>query len=118
MYKMSPTKANLLNSVTLIVIGVWGYLDVTSPTALIPVIFGVIILGCVFISNKKPELNKVVAHIAVGLTLILLLSLLGMRLPKSIDTGGVGLIRVLIMSATCALAVIFFVKSFIDARRN
>ena len=115
---MSPTKANLLNSVTLIVIGLWGYLDVTSPTALIPVIFGVIILGCVFISNKKPELNKVVAHIAVGLTLILLLSLLGMRLPKSIDTGGVGLIRVLIMSATCALAVILFVKSFIDARRN
>ena len=115
---MSPTKANLLNSVTLIVIGLWGYLDVTSPTALIPVIFGVIILGCVFISNKKPELNKVVAHIAVGLTLILLLSLLGMRLPKSIDTRGVGLIRVLIMSATCALAVIFFVKRFIDARRN
>ena len=75
-------------------------------------------MGCVFITSKKPELNKVVAHIAVGLTLILLLSLLGMRLPKSIDTGGVGLIRVLIMSATCALAVIFFVKSFIDARRN
>ena len=118
MYKMSPTKANLLNSTALIVIGLWGYFDVSSPTALIPVIFGVIILGCALISNKKPELNKVLAHIAVGLTLILLLSLLGMRLPKSIDTGGVGLIRVLIMSATCALAVIFFVKSFVDARRN
>jgi hypothetical protein len=115
---MSPSKVNLLNSISLIAMGIWGYFDVSSPTALIPVIFGVIILVCVFLSNKKPELNKVVAHIAVVLTLVILLSLLGMRLPKSIETGGVGLIRVLIMSATCALAVIFFVKSFVDARRN
>ena len=37
---MNSTKANLINSVCLIAIGLWGYLEVTSPTALIPVGFG------------------------------------------------------------------------------
>ena len=37
---MNSTKANLINSVCLIAIGLWGYLEVISPTALIPVGFG------------------------------------------------------------------------------
>ena len=62
--------------------------------------------------------NKLIAHIAVLLTLIILLSLAGMRLPKSIESGGLGLFRVLSMILTSTLAMIFFIKSFIDARKN
>ena len=91
---MNSSNANILNSVCLIIIGLWGYLEVTSPTALIPVGFGVALLLCV--PGLKKE-NKVVAHIAVLLTLIILLALVGMRLPKSIDQGGIGLIRVILM---------------------
>ena len=77
--------------------------------------FGFILIVC---SKGVKSQNKLVAHIAVLLTLIILLALVGMRLPKSIDSGGLGLIRVLAMIATSTLAMIFFVKSFIDARKK
>ena len=112
---MNSYKANLINSSTLIIIGLWGYFESSSATALIPVVFGFILLVC---SKGVKSQNKLVAHIAVLLTLIILLALVGMRLPKSIDSGGLGLIRVLAMIATSTLAMIFFVKSFIDARKN
>ena len=45
---MKPHKISFVNAVTLISFGLWGYLDGDvenySPTALIPVVFGVIIL--------------------------------------------------------------------------
>ena len=59
-----------------------------------------------------------ISHIAVLLTLLILGALLGMRLPKSIDQGGIGLIRVIIMIGTSAVAMLFFISSFIRARRN
>ena len=111
---MNSTNANYLNSICLILIGTWGYFDVSSPTALIPVGFGVALLLCS--SGIKNE-NKVIAHIAVLLTLVILLSLAGMRLPKSIDQGGIGLIRVLLMIGTSALSMLYFIKSFIANRK-
>ena len=112
---MTSYKANLINSSTLIIIGLWGYFESSSVTALIPVVFGVILFLC---SKGVKSQNKLIAHIAVLLTLIILLSLVGMRLPKSIESGGLGLLRVFSMIATSTLAMIFFVKSFIDARKN
>ena len=35
---MNAYKANLLNSLTLIIIGFWGYFESSSVTALIPVV--------------------------------------------------------------------------------
>ena len=112
---MNSYKANLINSSTLIIIGLWGYFESSSVTALIPVVFGVILFLC---SKGVKSQNKLIAHIAVLLTLIILLSLVGMRLPKSIESGGLGLLRVFSMIVTSTLAIIFFVKSFIDARKN
>ena len=40
-----------------------------------------------------------------------------MRLPKSIEDGGIGLVRVILMISTSVLAMVYFVKSFIDARK-
>ena len=111
---MSASKVNILNSICLITVGLWGYLEVTSPTALIPVGFGAALAFC--IPGLKKE-NKVIAHVTVLLTFVILIALVGMRLPKSIDQGGLGLIRVLLMTGTCALSMVYFIKSFIANRK-
>jgi len=111
---MNSTNANILNSICLIVIGLWGYLEVSSPTALIPVGFGAALIFC---SPGVKKENKVIAHIAVLLTLIILIALVGMRLPKSIDQGGLGLIRVLLMIGTSVLSMVYFIISFIENRK-
>ncbi len=105
---------NKINSFALIALGLWGYVDVQSPTALIPVGFGVILLLC---NNGLNKDNKIVAHIAVLLTLVILVALAGMRLPKSLDSGGLGLLRVIVMIVTSILSMVAFVLSFIKARR-
>ena len=112
---MNAYKANLINSISLIVLGFWGYIDGSSITALIPTAFGAILLSC---SGGVKNQNKIIAHIAVLLTLLILFALLGMRLPKSLESGGIGLFRVLFMCGTSLLAMIYFVKSFIAARKK
>lgn len=112
---MNASNANLLNSICLIGMGLWGYFELSAPTAFIPVGFGVMLLACY--SGVKAQ-NKVVAHIAVLLTLLILVALCGMTLPKKIESGGAGLLRVLSMVVTSALSMALFVKSFIDARKN
>ena len=111
---MNSRMGNLINSTSLILIGLWGYLSVSSVTALIPVAFGI---GLILCDSGLKNHNKLIAHIAVSLTLIILLALIGMRLPKSIEDGGIGLVRVILMISTSVLAMVYFVKSFIDARK-
>ena len=105
---------NKLNSTALIALGLWGYFDVASSTALIPVGFGVMLLLC---SNGINKENKIIAHVAVLLTLVILFALVGMRLPKSLDAGGLGLYRVLAMIVTSVLSIVAFILSFIKARK-
>jgi len=105
---------NTLNSIVLIALGLWGYIDVQSPTALIPVGFGVILLVC---ANGLKKENKIISHVAVLLTLVILVALVGMRLPKSLVSGGLGLVRVCAMILTSILSMVAFVLSFIKARR-
>ena len=57
---MNTVQANLINGISLILLGFWGYLDVDSPTALIPVFFGIILLLCHRGIKKE---NKTIAHI-------------------------------------------------------
>ena len=112
---MKTYQANLLNSIVLIIIGLWGYFEVVSPTALIPVFFGLVLLLC---NGGVKKENKVIAHIVVLLTLLLLVALVGMRLPKSLDSGGLGLVRVIAMISTSTIAMVTFIKSFIANRKN
>ena len=112
---MNAYKANLINSISLIVLGIWGYIEVSSATALIPTAFGAVLLAC---SGGIKKQNKIIAHVAVLLTLLILFALLGMRLPKSLESGGLGLFRVLAMCGTSLIAIIYFVKSFIAARKK
>jgi len=111
---MNAANANLLNATTLILMSIWGYKATGSHTALIPLAFGAILF---YFTNSIRSHNKAVSHIAIVLTLVVLGALVGMRLPKSLDQGGPGLYRVLAMIFTGVLAMIFFIKSFIDARK-
>ena len=112
---MNAYKANLINSFSLIIFGVWGYIDSSSITALIPIMIGGPLLVC---SSGIEKGNKIISHLAVLATLVILIALIGMRLPKSLDQGGIGLYRVIAMIATSALAMIFFIKSFIQNRKS
>ena len=95
----------------------WGYFDTNSFTALIPAFFGIIllILGSM-LSNEK--LIKLSAHLVVLFTLLILLALVVQVLPGVVERGGVGLIRVILMISTSSIAMIIFIKSFIDNRKT
>ena len=67
---MKTSQANLINSLTLILMPLWSYLTyegtVEKPdqsiTALIPLFLGVILLLC---NNGIKNNNKIIAHLAV-----------------------------------------------------
>jgi len=95
----------------------WGYISSETPslTALIPLFFGVIILLCLKgIRNQ----NKIISHIAVLLTLIVLIALF-MPLMGSVNRGDtLATTRILLMILTSVISMIYFIKSFIEARKN
>ena len=120
---MTVEKMNLINALTLVILGLWGFIDVNTPsletgiswTALIPVFFGVILLLC---HKGIKNGSKVIAHISVVLTLLILIALVGKRLPISIENGGIGLFRVAAMSVISLLAFVSFIRSFIENRKK
>ena len=123
---MKPHKISFVNAVTLISFGLWGYIDVDySPTALIPVVFGAIILA--LNSGLKKE-NKTVAHIVVLLTFLIFGGLFK-PLMSAIESGSLimatednwvfindSLVRVGLMMLSTLMALIVFIKSFIANR--
>ena len=113
----SIQKFNLINSIALISMSAWGYIDTNSFTALIPAAFGLIllILGTMLTNEKLVKLS---AHLLVLFTLLILLALTIQVLPGVIDRGGIGLIRVILMISTSSIAMIVFIKSFIDNRKS
>lgn len=95
--------------------GGWGYYATTSKTALIPVLFGVVLLS---LSNGVKLENKAIAHVAVVLTLLVFGALVAKPLIAALNEGDtLGTVRVGIMVLTSLIALIFFIKSFIDARK-
>lgn len=114
---MNAYIAHLINSVALILIGGLGYYvtSANSPTALIPVFVGVVLLS---LTNGVKNENKAIAHVAVVLTLLILVALIIKPLLKAIgDNDTMGTVRVGIMVFTSFLALVYFIKSFIDARK-
>ena len=121
--KMKTHQANLLNSITLILMPLWAYLTFEgtvdkpeqSVTAFIPLFFGVVLLLC---NGGVKKENKIIAHIAVLVTLI---ALLGLTMPLKAavaDGRTLSIIRVTAMLLTGSLAMISFIKSFIAARKK
>jgi hypothetical protein len=115
--EMKAHTASLINAIILISFSAWGYFtsDTPSMTALIPMAIGIILLICNPGVRKE---NKVIAHIAVVLTLVVLIGLIK-PLHGAMGRGdSVAIFRVVIMILSTLLAMVYFVKSFIDARKN
>jgi hypothetical protein len=111
---MKPHFINLINALTLVVLGGWAYLSKDAPTALIPVFIG----GILWLQTDKIKAgDKTAAHIAVGLTVLAVLGLF-MPLRREAAMGDtMGVLRTALMLASSMFAVFAFVKSFMDARR-
>ncbi len=114
---MKAHTASLINAVLLIVLPLWGYLSSETPskTALIPAGIGIILL--VMNPGVKKE-NKVIAHIAVLLTLLILIALIKPLMGAVGRGDSLAILRLALMIISTALAMVFFVKSFIDARKR
>lgn len=114
---MTAHLASLINAIFLVGLGLWGYLGSEDPsaTALIPVVVGVVLMA---LYPGVKNHNKVLSHIAVVLTLLILLGL-AMPLKGAIgreDTMGIA--RVVVMMVTTVIAMVFFIRSFIEARKK
>jgi len=113
---MKPYKASLVNAILLISMSGWGYIesDFIAHTALIPFISGVILI---LINKGVKNENKVIAHIAVLLTLIILLGLIKPLIGSIEKQNSLAIFRVLIMILSSGWALKIFIKSFIDVRK-
>lgn len=120
---MKTYQANLFNAIILILMPIWAYFTfegtINKPeqsiTAFIPLFLGFILLLCN--SGLKKE-NKVIAHIAVLVTLIALIGLT-MPLKAAIADGRIlSVLRVSAMLITGILAMNTFIRSFIKNRRE
>src|SRR4051812_5025816 len=89
-----------------------------SPTALIPAIFGAILLLLGYIVIRKPDLRKHVMHAAVALALLGFLASFPMGLIGLMKKGAtLAPISQIIMGALTGIYVALGVRSFIAARR-
>ena len=111
---MNAASASLSNGMILIAMGVWGaYATNWAPTSFIPVVFGVILLA---LNGGVRKQNKVIAHIAVALTLLVLIALFK-PLMGALERSGLATFRIILMQVSSLIAMIFFIKSFRDARK-
>ena len=113
---MKAHVASFVNALILIGFGLWAYLGSETPskTALIPVGFGGVLL--ILCKGIKKE-NKIVAHIAVLLTLLILGGLVKPLTAAIGREDGLALMRVSVMIVSTVVALVYFIKSFIDVRR-
>ncbi|MCA1745298.1 MAG: hypothetical protein LC643_06270 [Bacteroidales bacterium] len=97
-------------------LGIWAYMvsETPSVTALIPFIFGVLLLA---LNPGVKKEHKLASHLAVLLTILVTI---GLFMPLTAALGRddmAALARVLVMLLSSIAAIVWFVKSFIDIRR-
>ena len=114
---MKPFITNLINAVVLITLSSWGYYssDTPSMTALIPTFIGIVLL--ISTPGVKKE-NKIIAHVAVLLTFVILIGLIKPLLGALEREDNTAIIRVCIMIFTTVIAIISFIRNFIDVRKK
>ena len=114
---MNAHNVSLINALTLIGCSAWAYLgsDTPSVTALIPAGIGVILLA---LYNGVRKEKKIQSHVAVVFTVLAIIGMVPI-FKSMLDRGYTnGIIRAAAMLFTSLLALVLFVKSFIDARKR
>jgi hypothetical protein len=111
-----PNIISLINAALLIGLGSWGYIDSGREafTALIPVFVGIILV--VMNPGVKKE-NKIAAHIAVLLTLLILIGLIKPFIASLEREDLMATLRVGLMMASTVWAMVSFIQSFRAARK-
>lgn len=115
---MKPYIANLINAISLLVFGLWQYFATTTEPSFavfLPPAVGFILILINW--NVKKE-DKVWAHIAVILTLFVYIGLINPLTKLTGVNDGLTIMREVIMMVTNTFALIIFVLSFINVRRN
>ncbi|MEN0004138.1 MAG: hypothetical protein AAF798_08345 [Bacteroidota bacterium] len=114
---MKAHTASLINAILLIAMSGWGYISSETPsfTALIPTAVGVALLA---MNGGVKRENKVIAHIAVLLTLVILFGLFKPLMGAMERGDTMAIVRVAVMLVSTVVAMVYFVKSFIDARKK
>tara|TARA_B100000886_G_scaffold3675_1_gene2270 strand:+ start:2594 stop:2962 length:369 start_codon:yes stop_codon:yes gene_type:complete len=114
---MKAHSASLINAAFLITLSLWGYWSSDSPstTALIPTFIGVVL---VLLNKGVKNENKMIAHIAVLLTLLMSIGLIKPLTAAFGREDNAAILRVLFMLISTIFAFIFFIKSFIAARKK
>jgi len=112
---MKAHTASSINAYILIIMGIWGYVATSAPTSFIPVVIGVLLLT---MNNGIRLDNKVQAHIAVVLTLLVAFALIKPFSGNLAEGDTMGIVRVGAMILSSLFAMVFFIKSFMDARKS
>ena len=108
----------------LIIIGIigygWGlYQGAASPTALIPAVFGVILMFLGHAAAARENLRKHLMHAALLVALIgfiaAVFSVFRKGLPETVSSGFWAQVT---MAIICLSFVVLGIRSFIDARRG
>ena len=107
---------SMMNAIVLMCLGLWGYLvsETPSPTALIPVIAGALLLT--FVRGLRYG-SKSMAHFSVILTLLVLVGLIKPLTGSITRADSTAIYRVGIMMVSSAITIGFFVRSFIKVRK-
>ena len=95
----------------------WGVKTVgleNSPTPLIPVIIGMILFVC---TNLIRAHHKIVSHIAVVLTLMIVIALIMPFMKAMGKHNSMAMLRMGTMIISSFITFLIFIKSFIDARK-
>ena len=113
---MKPHIVSLLNAIVLISIGTWGYIGSESPsvTALIPVAIGVVLL---LLNPWLKKENKIIAHIVVLLTFVILIGLFKPLMGAVDRDSTISIVRVSVMMLFTVIALITFIRNFINVRK-
>ena len=122
---MLPYKANFINGLVLIIVGIFGYISMRnndaanfSPTVFIAPLSGMLFLLLTPFMKKE---NKIISHLVVLFT-FLLGSMLLVMFIKRVSTGSslsdLSMLRFLVMIISCFVAMTTFVSSFRNAERE
>lgn len=106
---------SLINGIVLIALGIWTHLwpDSPSPTALIPVVFGVAML---VLNKGVRNYRKGISNVVMFLTFLVLVGLM-VPLRGAIERADTpAILRVLTMMLFSLVSFIFFLKRFINDR--
>lgn len=114
---MKPFQINLINAVALIIVGMWGYFasGSVSITALIPVFAGIVLL---LLGLGLKTGNKIMAHVVVVLTLLTLGALFKPLSGAFARQDNAAIFRVMLMMIAGLAAMVVYIRSFIEARKN